>query len=1443
MPVIDQDIKEENPFIGLGEKQEEKEENPFIGLGEARKDKDKAALETLYPPEEIKNVEARMGNAAAFSNLLGVSRETAIEFHDDIKKELYMENIPDTTLWERVKESWRIGESNRDLGLLYFQSLMGNDSDENWKVIKDIEANMPGPDKIKRNIPERALRFAAENIPIMYSGIKRGATLGTAAGSTAAGVAALAGQAGPQAALPEEIITVPSAFAGAFTLGFKFGTVENIGKIEAGLAFKEFMEFQDEKGNRINPNLAKATAFGVGVINGLLELAQIKTLLKTVPGADKIVGGSIRNVTKKVVTSRFLREVLLKNSAQYAGVVGKETLQEVAQESTNIIFGELTKEINNQLKKTNIPRAKADEIINRLKEVAVESALGFGLMALPGTTATAVSDTAQVAEQKKTEQTAVKEEAVKEEEAKGPPITKEPETRTSPEVIKQEQETKVTPGLKKEIIEKQVKKEKAETTQKPKPTDEVTKTKEEIVSSVEQDVKDTDLQITREDIEKELDNVVLPTEEEKKAFLQKESGSQEYAVKKAKKIAAEAAQRFETTIKQKKSDIKKRIRELTGQTKVKELFAEKDILRASIKKAEQASRKAISEGKKEGIAKAKANYLQLKIKEKLRTQQRKRINKIIKDLKNIDTKHMSPEQAEPINELIAGIDLKNPTKKTEARLTATREYLQNNPEAELPSYILNDLIRLDKKPIRDMTVDDIDSLHKAVMHHVYLEKKKKEIKAGRRRRTREQLVEDSINEMKPAKKVETDLIDFPKIGKTAEKQKGRITLKNVFGVGSAHEHYDLIIESLAGQNSTMYKVLYDEVKEGINKQLKYRQDTFKRFQKFIEGFTSKYKIKDIANWLNEEVKTGKFNFTKGERMALYRHSLNEDNLEAILEGGIGRKPKDIVIKITEEELNTILESLDSAEKEFAGSQVDELFDNQYEELNRVFQEKNGYPLEKVENYYPKEVMPLERSDKDFVSEEAIEQFKGRWLRIGVAKGMVKERVGSVKPIFLNSIAFDINKSVMRSAAYIGLEIPLNNASNLIYDKTFRKQMNDRYSPLIWKEVEQGLRDIAGEHMSYSELERLMIKAKNRVATAMLGLNPFVMAKQIMSFPLYLVYVKPQYVVRGMIDYIFDPKGIVERHFIYSPEFLERVEGGFSRDVADVFKAQAEKRLYKGKEKRSERLMKGIKLFDKNAVAPGMQGAILQVLDEFRAGKLSREVGLALDIKDSDITSLSATDKMKLAYKYADYATERTQPMFSPEHRSHVSKVSSRGLQFFSMFGSFTNQALNLTMRSYREAVRTGDPAAYAKFSKALFLIFIVNTLGVVAIDELRDLILARKNKSSFIAKILSSWAGYLFFVRDVASSVISKVEKGTWLGYDVEIPIQRIPNLLANTIANGVGTITPNITARKRERLTKRFIDKGLECLLMFHGIPYKTPKQLVLAGLQAVDKIAREIE
>jgi uncharacterized membrane protein YgcG len=712
-----------------------------------------------------------------------------------------------------------------------------------------------------------------------------------------------------------------------------------------------------------------------------------------------------------------------------------------------------------------------------------------------------------------------------------------------------------------------------------------------------------------------------------------------------------------------------------------------------------------------------------------------------------------------------------------------------------------------------MTFDQLESLRTAVKHYAALEKLKQKIRVGRQDRQFEAVKESSISEMKDPKEVQSQIIESTDEAKLKAKKVGQ-NLADVFGINQ--DHYDLIIESIAkgGEDSETFNILFQQVKDGIRKELETKHnyvDLFRMEQK-LRGLDKS--VKNMAKWRKEKVRIGNFNLTRGQRVALLCHVRNEKNLTHILEGGFAFKEDPYSIhKISEEQLDDLLQSMTPEEKAYAEIQTI-MSDAIYEDLNAVFQRKNGYDLPKEENYYRIKVARSELG-KEQQEESILDDLKNRYVRIGLSKGFLnKRRAGAKQALILDDFFRDLNDHIHTASAYVGLEEPLSNASKLLYDKGWRTEFNRRYGDNVWKHIEKGLRDIAGDFESYSDTENFFNYLKSAATKAIFSMNPSTIAKQVLSWPLAQLYVENKHLFQGLADYLTDREGVINRHKMFSPEFRERIEtGGYERDVSDIFRHKATGRLAGEKEDLSDFLLAGNRWMDKQTVAAVMQGCVLQKLEELEGSGLSPE------------------EKLKQAYEFADYVVNRTLSTSAVEHRSAMSRgsVIDRMMTFAT---TDTNQQLNMIRRFWRNYQRTKDPKERSKAFKSLMLILahagITIPLGNAMIDWTMDTLYRRKEKPKFSAKffaknMISQTAGLMYIVRDVVSSLVNKADKGTFAGQDITYPSFQILNNVADSAAN----LYRGMTMHKEKDLIKG-VDGLAEILFMLRGLPYRTPKKMI---------------
>lgn len=165
-------------------------------------------------------------------------------------------------------------------------------------------------------------------------GVQYGVPMGTVAG---AGLGLIGGPGAP--------ITVPAgAMAGAIT-GFKAATaasyIDQTYKLSVGEAFDDLEEAKDANGNRIDPTAAKYAAFLVAVPNSVMEFASLRTSLKAIPGADKLIGKLTTQELKQVLVRPGVMAAMKDFGKKYAAAVGTETFTEGMQKFLTIVSREI----------------------------------------------------------------------------------------------------------------------------------------------------------------------------------------------------------------------------------------------------------------------------------------------------------------------------------------------------------------------------------------------------------------------------------------------------------------------------------------------------------------------------------------------------------------------------------------------------------------------------------------------------------------------------------------------------------------------------------------------------------------------------------------------------------------------------------------------------------------------------------------------------------------------------------------------------------------------------------------------------------------------------------------------------------------------------------------------------------------------------------------------
>ncbi len=324
----------------------------------------------------------RQVNSLYFSDVLGISQEDAYIQHDQLGKVLFDADDTPDGYFKRIGGRWNAGKASvarsEAASKILIDVLRGKPFDPEAVT----KAQQAGPKTTQDEMQklrawhEKMIGETVEQLPFTIEAMK----YGVGGGLAGAGVGYF----------------LKSPKTGA-KVGGMLGAGARTAQLEAGGAFLEMLEIEDENGNKIDPQIAAAVSLGVGAVNGGLEVGELSVILGTFGVGPASFEAAASKASAKLLADGTLKQIALKHGFKFAGALGVETAQEIVQESSVIIGTEIAKELSNQRKGTDFDVAFdqdgfASAVAGRLVETGKKSLLGFPLLLGPGTVVSAVKE-------------------------------------------------------------------------------------------------------------------------------------------------------------------------------------------------------------------------------------------------------------------------------------------------------------------------------------------------------------------------------------------------------------------------------------------------------------------------------------------------------------------------------------------------------------------------------------------------------------------------------------------------------------------------------------------------------------------------------------------------------------------------------------------------------------------------------------------------------------------------------------------------------------------------------------------------------------------------------------------------------------------------------------------------------------------------------------------
>ncbi len=222
------------------------------------------------------------------------------EWEEEKRKDGYR----DPTLWDLTGGSFWQGYDTSALGRESFRDMWGNEDTRK----EEYEEKLAGEEY--KFMPEGLWEKGISKISSWIGGEAYKAQSPEPWVSMAG--AAVAGQLGPQAALPEEVVTVPAAAI----MGYKAGSIATNVEIQAGLAYNRMRE------NGVSEETARGIAMIIGGVNGAIDMIPMDSLMESVKILDisgvpkETIELFVNELEKVGVDISAIPETIFKTAAQ-----------------------------------------------------------------------------------------------------------------------------------------------------------------------------------------------------------------------------------------------------------------------------------------------------------------------------------------------------------------------------------------------------------------------------------------------------------------------------------------------------------------------------------------------------------------------------------------------------------------------------------------------------------------------------------------------------------------------------------------------------------------------------------------------------------------------------------------------------------------------------------------------------------------------------------------------------------------------------------------------------------------------------------------------------------------------------------------------------------------------------------------------------------------------
>jgi hypothetical protein len=443
-------------------------------------------------------------------------------------------------------------------------------------------------------------------------------------------------------------------------------------------------------------------------------------------------------------------------------------------------------------------------------------------------------------------------------------------------------------------------------------------------------------------------------------------------------------------------------------------------------------------------------------------------------------------------------------------------------------------------------------------------------------------------------------------------------------------------------------------------------------------------------------------------------------MKHITEGGIilPRKKFRTPFKISVEEMNTIIKTMSKDEKKVADTIYKYFNDIQKDKINKVSTDLNGFDIATEEDYFPIRTSSIDLKKDSLKQVKNMNETNRSFLSTTLeGMGIFKERKGASNPIILDDAFVASYKSMKEASAYVGLAGPLRNAKMLLNDSDFQRKLVNTHGPEYLNTLKDYVRDVEGTATNTQDVDRIISDVMNNITVSILGMNPWVMLKQPISYVLAGTEVDSKY----LTNLTPEKKEVISK---WSPQLRSRLDGNVSREMGEVSQVGEVKNFFTHKKNIQQNVvMKGISEFDYQSIGRIWKAVTKETNDLY--------------------PDLKGDERMEHIAQRTEAIVRKTQPTFDIKDRSQIGRSRNMWLRLLTKFSSQRNKNYMIAVRAIDRYNRSDKSfKAKSKLVKDIGAVSIISALLLAAVDRLRDAAYCRDsdNKSATTAQKLTNTA-------------------------------------------------------------------------------------------------------